>query len=278
MPSLRRQRDPEGRMSLGDHLRELRNRITISAIAILIGGIVGWIYYDQIINALTKPLRDLQKGREGVVNINFAGMTDAFALQLTTSLFVGLIIASPIWLFQIWGFIVPGLTKKEKLVARLFVVAAVPLFLAGCLFAFIMVPKAVAVLLGFTPQGAYNLQDGSQYLNFVLKFIVAFGCAFLLPVFLVALNLVGVISAQAMLKGWRPAVMIILVFAAIMTPTPDAYTMLFLASPIVLLYFASFVFAFLLDRRKEEHKPDRLDVPTTRRPPCSVRVCPVVSS
>src|SRR4051794_4597401 len=261
MPSLRRQRDPEGRMSLGDHLRELRNRITISAIAILIGGIVGWIYYNQVINALTKPLRELQRGREGVVNINFAGMTDAFALQLTTSLFVGVIIASPVWLFQIWGFIVPGLTKKEKLVARLFVVAAVPLFLAGCLFAFIMVPKAVAVLLGFTPQGAYNLQDGSQYLNFVLRFIVAFGCAFLLPVFLVALNLVGVISAKAMLKGWRPAVMIILVFAAIMTPTPDAYTMLFLASPMVLLYFASVGVAFLLDRRKEEHKPDWLDVP-----------------
>src|SRR6478736_6449172 len=192
MPSLRRQRDPEGRMSLGDHLRELRNRITISAIAIIIGGVLGWIYYDQVINALTKPLRDLQVGREGVVNINFAGMTDAFALQLTTSLFVGLILASPVWLFQIWGFIVPGLTKKEKLLARLFVV---------------------------------------------------------------------VLRAQAMLKGWRPAVMIILVFAAIMTPTPDAYTMLFLASPMVLLYFASVGIAFLLDRRKQEHKPDWLDVP-----------------
>src|SRR6478736_1034847 len=214
MPSLRRQRDPEGRMSLGDHLRELRNRITISAIAIVIGGVVGWIYYDRVINALTKPLRDLQVGREGVVNINFAGMTDAFALQLTTSLFVGLILASPVWLFQIWGFIVPGLTKKEKLIARLFVVAAVPLFLAGCFFAFIMV-----------------------------------------------LNVVGVLPAQAMLKGWRPAVMIILVFAAIMTPTPDAYTMLFLASPMVLLYFASVGIAFLLDRRKQEHKPDWLDVP-----------------
>src|SRR6478672_6647504 len=255
MPSLRRQRDPEGRMSLGDHLRELRNRITISAIAIVIGGVVGWIYYDRVINALTKPLRDLQVGREGVVNINFAGMTDAFALQLTTSLFVGLIIASPIW-----GFIVPGLTKKEKLVARLFVVAAVPLFLAGCFFAFVMVPKAVAVLLGFTPQGAYNLQDGSQYLNFVLKFIVAFGCAFLLPVFLVALNLVGILPARAMLRSWRPAVMIIFVFAAIMTPTPDAYTMIFLASPMIALYFASIGVAFLLDRRKEETKPDWLDV------------------
>jgi sec-independent protein translocase protein TatC len=254
-------------MSLGDHLRELRNRITISAVAILIGAIVGWVYYNRIIAALTKPLTDLDRQRDGVVNINFANMTDAFALQLTTALFVGMILASPIWLFQIWAFIVPGLTKKEKLVSRLFVVAAVPLFLAGCFFAFIMVPKAVAVLLGFTPSGAYNLQDGSQYLNFVLKFIVAFGCAFLLPVFLVALNLVGVLSAKAMLRGWRPAVMVILVFAAIMTPTPDAYTMLFLASPMVLLYFASVGLAFLFDRRKVEHQPDWLDVPDDRPSP-----------
>jgi sec-independent protein translocase protein TatC len=249
-------------MSLGDHLRELRNRLTIAGIAILLGAIVGWIYYNQVIDALTKPLKDLQATRTGggVVDINFAGMTDAFALQLTTSIFVGVLIASPVWLFQLWGFIVPGLTKKEKLIARLFVVAAVPLFLAGCFFAFIMVPKAVAVLLGFTPQGAYNLQDGSQYLNFVLKFIVAFGCAFLLPVFLIALNLVGILPASAMLKSWRPAVMVIFVFAAVMTPTPDAYTMLFLATPMIVLYFASVGLAFVFDRRKEDTKPAWLDV------------------
>jgi sec-independent protein translocase protein TatC len=260
MPSLLRKRNPEGRMSLGDHLRELRNRLVISATAIVVGGVVGWIYYERVIDALTKPLKDLAAERHSVVNINFAGMTDAFALQLTTSLFVGLILASPVWLMQIWGFIVPGLTKKERLVARLFVVAAVPLFLTGCFFAFVMVPKAVAVLLGFTPEGAYNLQDGSQYLNFVLKFIVAFGCAFLLPVFLVALNLVGVLPARTMLKGWRPAVMIIFVFAAVMTPTPDAYTMLFLATPMIALYFASVGLAFLFDRRKEADRPDWLEV------------------
>ncbi len=248
-------------MSLGDHLRELRNRITIAGVAILVGAVVGWIYYDQVIDALTRPLKELQASRtDGVVNINFGGMTDAFALQLTTSLFVGVLLASPIWLFQIWGFIVPGLTKREKLIARLFVVAAVPLFLAGCFFAFIMVPKAVAVLLGFTPEGAYNLQDGSQYLNFVLKFIVAFGGAFLLPVFLVALNLVGVLPARVMLGSWRPAIMIIFVFAAIMTPTPDAYTMLFLATPMIVLYFASVGLAFVFDRRREQTKPDWLDV------------------
>ncbi|MEO7130984.1 MAG: twin-arginine translocase subunit TatC [Dermatophilaceae bacterium] len=262
MPTLFRKRNPEGRMALADHLRELRNRVTIAGTAILVASIVGWVNYQRVIDALTKPLVELNKTRNGgVVNINFAGMTDAFALQLTASLFVGLIIASPIWLWQIWGFVVPGLTKKEKRVTRLFVVAAVPLFLTGCFFAFIMVPKAVAVLLGFTPQGAYNLQDGSQYLNFVLKFILAFGCAFLLPVFLVAFNLVGILPARTMLKGWRPAVMIIFVFAAVMTPTPDAYTMLFLATPMIALFFASIGVAYLFDRRKKANEPDWLEIP-----------------
>ncbi len=265
--ALLRKRDTDGRMALGDHLRELRNRLTISAVAIVAAGIVGWIYYDWVIEQLTKPLTALNVGRDGVVNINFSGMTDAFALQLTVSLFVGLIISSPVWLLQVWGFIVPGLTKKEKMVARLFTVAAVPLFVSGCYFAFIMVPKAVTVLLGFTPDGAYNLQDGSQYLNFVLKFIIAFGVAFLLPVFLIALNLVGVLPAQVMLKGWRPAVMIIFVFAAIMTPTPDAYTMLFLASPMIALYFASVGIAFLFDRRKKDNEPDWMSVPDDEASP-----------
>lgn len=261
--SLFRKRNPDGRMALADHLRELRNRVTIAGVAILVAAVVGWVNYERVIDALTKPLVELNNARAGggVVNINFAGMTDAFALQLTVSLFVGLIIAAPIWLWQIWGFVVPGLTKKEKRVTRLFVLAAVPLFLAGCYFAFIMVPKAVAVLLGFTPEGAYNLQDGSQYLNFVLKFIIAFGFAFLLPVFLVAFNIVGILPARAMLKAWRPAVMVIFVFAAIMTPTPDAYTMLFLALPMIVLYFASVGVAFLFDRRKRASEPDWLGVP-----------------
>ena len=268
--ALLRKRNPDGRMALADHLRELRNRVTIAGLAILATAIVGWLNYQRVIDALTKPLSDLNKARSGtsgVISINFGGMTDPFALQLTVSLFVGLIISSPIWLWQIWGFVVPGLTKKEKRVTRLFAVAAVPLFLIGCYFAFIMVPKAVGVLLGFTPEGAYNLQDGSQYLNFVLKFILAFGCAFLLPVFLVAFNLVGLLPARAMLKGWRPAIMVIFVFAAVMTPTPDAYTMLFMASPMIALYFASVGVAFLFDRRKKANDPDWLSVPDDEASP-----------
>ncbi|MEO6999141.1 MAG: twin-arginine translocase subunit TatC [Terracoccus sp.] len=249
-------------MSLGDHLRELRNRLTIAAVAILIGGVVGWIYYERILHALTQPLYDIAAQRHsGVVNINFSGMTDAFSIQINVSLFVGLLLASPVWLMQIWGFIVPGLTKKEKRVARLFIVAAVPLFIAGCAVAFFIVPRAVAVLLSFTPPGAYNLQQATDYLNFILKFIVAFGLAFLLPVFMVALNLVNVLSAKSMMRAWRPSVMVIFVFAAVMTPTPDPWSMLVLAAPMVLLYFSAVGVCTLLDRRKAKETPDWLDVP-----------------
>lgn len=249
-------------MALADHLRELRRRVTIAGIAILAGAVVGWLNYDRVLTALTRPLIELATQRHGgVVNINFSGMTDAFAIQVTVSLFVGLLLSSPVWLLQIWGFIVPGLTKREKRVARLFIVAAVPLFLAGCALAFTMVPKAVGVLLGFTPEGAYNLQQASDYLNFILKFILAFGLAFLLPVFLVALNLAHVLPGRSMLRAWRPAVMVIFVFAAVMTPTPDPWTMLFLAAPMIALFFGAVGICVLLDRRRAAEAPDWMHVP-----------------
>lgn len=260
MPSLLRKRNPEGRMALADHLRELRNRVTVAGLAILAGAVVGWVNYERVLGALTKPLSDIAS-RQRFVTINMAGLTDPLAVQLTVSVFIGLVLASPIWLLQVWGFIVPGLTKKEKRVTRLFAVAAVPLFLAGCALAYVMLPKAVAVLLGFTPEQAVNIQDASAYLTFVIKFIVAFGLAFLLPVFLVAFNIVGILPGRSMLRAWRPAIMVIFVFAAVMTPTPDAYTMFVLATPMVLLYFAAVGISLLLDRRKQDHEPDWMHVP-----------------
>lgn len=266
MPRLLRKRDVEGRMSLADHLRELRNRVLIAAAAIIVAGVLGWVFYDNVIEALTRPITALNNerrkaGNGGLLNINFGGLTDPIAIRLTVSLFVGLIISSPVWLWQVWGFIVPGLTKKEKRIARLFIVAAAPLFIAGCALAFLMLPKGVSVLLSFTPDSAANLQDAAGYLNFVLKFIVAFGCSFLLPVFLIALNLIGILPGRVMLKAWRPAVMIIFVFAAIMTPTIDAYTMFVLAVPMIALFFAAVGVAFLFDRRKAKNDPDWIGVP-----------------
>jgi sec-independent protein translocase protein TatC len=194
--------------------------------------VIGWIEYDRLLAALMAPLKTAAAQRHGQVNLSFAGITQPFTIQLQVAIFVGVILASPVWLYQVWGFIVPGLTKKEKRTSLAFIGAAVPLFLLGCLFASFAVPRAIEVLLGFTPQGAVNLPDAALYLTFVMRFILAFGLAFLLPVFLVGLNVAHILLARIMLKGWRVAVMLIFVFSAMMTPTPDAWTMLALAFPV----------------------------------------------
>jgi sec-independent protein translocase protein TatC len=206
-------------------------------------------------------MRQVAAERHGLVNINFGGITQPFTVQLQVALFVGVIVASPVWLFQVWGFIVPGLTKREKRTSMSFIAAAVPLFLLGCFLATFAVKNAVEVLLGFTPAGAANLPDAALYLNFVTRFILAFGLAFLLPVFLVGLNVAHVLPARVMLKGWRIAVILIFVFAAVMTPTPDAWTMLALAFPMVGLFYAAVGVATLLDRRRTRRQPEWTKVP-----------------
>jgi sec-independent protein translocase protein TatC len=256
MAALRHKRKTDGRMSLGDHLRELRRRLVIAALAIAVGSVFGWLEYDRLFNAIMAPLRQVAAERHGLVNINFGGITQPFTVQLQVALFVGVIVASPVWLFQVWGFIVPGLTKREKRTSIAFIGAAVPLFLLGCFLATLAVPRAVEVLLGFTPQGAVNLPDAALYLTFVTRFILAFGLAFLLPVFLVGLNAAHVLPARIMLKGWRIAVILIFVFAAMMTPTPDAWTMLALAFPMVALFYAAVGIATLLDRRRTRREPE----------------------
>ncbi|HEY8621086.1 MAG TPA: twin-arginine translocase subunit TatC [Dermatophilaceae bacterium] len=271
MATLRRKRSPDGRMSLGDHLRELRRRFVIAAAAIVVGSVVGWVEYDRLFNAIMAPLRKLaaERGglRGGLVNINFGGITQPFTVQLQVALFVGVILASPVWLYQVWGFIVPGLTKREKRTAMAFVGAAAPLFLAGCFLATRVVPNAVEILIGFTPKGAANLPDAALYLTFVTRFILAFGLAFLLPVFLVGLNVAHILPARVMLKGWRVAVLLIFVFAAMMTPTPDAWTMLVLALPMVGLFYAAVGVSMLLDRRRARREPEWLKVPDDEASP-----------
>lgn len=255
----RKQRDPEGRMSLGDHLRELRRRIIISALAIVVCAGVGWWKYDWIFEKLVGPIKLVAAERgASIATVNFTGMTDAFSILITVGLFVGVVISSPVWLFQVWAFIVPGLTTRERRTAMFFIGAAVPLFLAGCALGYLTLPKAATALLSFTPTDATNILPADTYLNFVLKFILAFGLAFLLPVFLIGLNAAGVLPARVMVRGWRPAVFLIFLFAAIMTPSPDPWSMLFLALPMVGLYFAAVGVAFVLDRRRARRDTVRM--------------------
>ena len=145
MALLRRKRDTDGRMSLGDHLRELRRRVVIAGSAIVLGSILGWLQYNWLFNQIMAPLRKVAAERHGLVNINFGGITQPFTVQLQVALFVGVIVASPVWLYQVWGFIVPGLTKREKRTTVGFIGSAVPLFLGGCFFATLAEGPVLAV-------------------------------------------------------------------------------------------------------------------------------------
>ncbi|CAN7441788.1 twin-arginine translocase subunit TatC [Knoellia sp. LjRoot47] len=248
-------------MSLGDHLREFRRRLFIAAAALIVCSVIGWYLFDTIYEHLTAPIANIaeQRGEGSLIDLNYAGLTAAFSQRLSLSIWAGTIMSAPMWLWQAWAFVVPGLTRKEKRLSLMFVAAIVPLFLGGCWFGYTTLPKAVEILLGFTPEGAANLPEASLYFAFVTRFILVFGIAFLFPVVLVALNVVGVLPAHVMIKGWRPAVVLIVVFAAIATPTPDPYTMLLLATPLIVLYFVAYGIARLIDRRRSQDRPDWLD-------------------
>lgn len=244
-------------MSLGDHFRELRNRVVIASLGVLVLSIVGWYVYADLIGLLIQPLKDVRdaSGRE-IVNINFgASITQPFSVQLKVSIFVGILLSSPIWIWQIWGFLMPGLTRKERRIALAYFFAAVPLFLAGAALAAWAIPRTVAILLSFTPEGAANLQDAMTYLNFVLYFILAFGLAFLMPVALVGLNQLKILPARVMIKGWRIALMVILIFAAFVTPDPSAWTMIALAVPVYILYWGAIGVSLILERRRAKKDP-----------------------
>ena len=245
-------------MSLGDHLRELRRRVLVCAVALVIGSVAGWFLFQTVYDHLTEPLLAIarKRGDERSIALNYAGLTAAFSQHLSIAIFVGCIVSSPVWLYQIWAFIVPGLTKKERRVSLAFIGATVPLFLAGCWFAYETLPKTVGLLISFTPQGAVNYPEASLYFSFVTRFIVVFGVSFVTPVFLVALNVIRVLPASAMRRTWRPAILIIFVFAAVATPTPDPFTMFLLAIPLSLLYGAALVVATILDRRRAKDRPD----------------------
>jgi sec-independent protein translocase protein TatC len=223
--------------------------------------VLGWIFYERVYDQLAAPFNEYKnQNPTSVISLNFGNATAAFSQQVSLSIFVGVLLSSPVWLYQLWAFIVPGLTKKERRISLAFLGAIVPLFLAGCGLAYYVLPKVLKVLYGFTPPGASNIQQVSEYFSFVTRFIVAFGAAFLLPVLLVALNAIGILSSRSMIKAWRPAVFGIFVLSAIATPTPDAFTMFLLAIPLCVLYFAAILVSRLIERRRRRSRPDWVDV------------------
>ncbi|NLW99255.1 MAG: twin-arginine translocase subunit TatC [Actinomycetales bacterium] len=245
-------------MTLAEHFREFRRRVIVSGASIAVVAIaIGIWFYWPIYWKLTEPWEQYKAANpDTLIVLNFGEATSALSQRISLSIWAGVILSSPIWLYQIWAFIVPGLTKKEKRWSLGFIAAMVPLFLTGVFVAYSVLPTALMVLYGFTPPGASNLQDNAKYFAFVTRLILVFGIGFLLPVFIVALNLVGVLPSRVILGSWRIATLLIMVFAAVATPTGDAYTMLLLGGPLLVLYLIAGVIARFIDRRRERDRPE----------------------
>jgi len=245
-------------MPLFEHLREFRRRIFRSAIVILLASIIGWYFYNPIITRLARPVCDLAKAQAvnathcGSLYIN--GVLGPLNLQIKVALLTGLILSAPLWLYQVWAFVAPGLHRKEKRNSILFILSATPFFAAGATLGYLILPVAIRVLFGFTPQSLTNLVKFDDYLDFVLRIILLFGLAFELPIFLVALNLIGFISGKAILRPWRIWIFGITLFTAAFTPTGDPMTMAFLAVPLCLFYFMAGGIALLVDRRRDKRR------------------------
>jgi sec-independent protein translocase protein TatC len=242
---------PDGRMALSDHLRELRARILKAALAIAVAFVVALFFFDPLFAIVNEPY---QKAREALGEdrtvATTSGAAGGFLLYLKLCGLAALIGASPVWLYQIWAFILPGLHSNEKKWTGIFAVIAGPLFLAGIALGYLTLPKGLELLIGFTPGDLTNLVEFNDYLTFFIRTMLGFGIAFEIPVFVVLLNLAGIVKGKS-LAAHRPWMIVgTFLFAAVITPSGDPFTMSFMAVPMVVLFLISEVIARLNDRRR----------------------------
>jgi sec-independent protein translocase protein TatC len=252
-------------MTLIEHLRELRSRLMKAVLAVVVVAIGAAFFYEEIFHFLTAPFDSVVRrlaAEEGVeATLAITTTAGGLTLALKISLITGIVLASPIWLYQLWAFIVPGLHANERRWTMLFVAVAGPLFMGGVAIGYYVLPKGLAILLVFTPLGVDNIIAVDNYLGFILRMLLVFGVAFEIPVFVVLLNLAGAVKGKQ-LGEHRPWIIIgTFVFAAVATPSTDPVSMLFLALPMTLLFFISEVIARVLDRRRvgTEGDYDRYD-------------------
>ncbi|MFD8731518.1 twin-arginine translocase subunit TatC [Streptomyces sp. NPDC059611] len=261
----KQENDDEGRMPLLDHLRELRNRLLKAVLAIVIAFIGAAFFHKEIFEFLMKPILDsvgCKNGMDTMVNgrpcaeMTTNGLLSPFTIALKVSLMSGVLLATPVWLYQLWAFVAPGLHQKEKRYSLGFVAAGVPLFAAGAYLAYAILPQTAEIMLGFTPANVTNLLPLDDFLDLITRMVIVFGLAFELPLLLVALNMTGVLSGSRMLRWWRGMIVGLTIFAAFATPGGEPISMLLLAGPLSLLYFIAVGFSLLNDKRRKRNSPD----------------------
>jgi sec-independent protein translocase protein TatC len=241
----------KGSMMLIEHVRELRKRLLRACLAILAGAVVGYLFASHIQTFITHPYCDFVRARNGGTGCGFntGSPLDQFTLNLKIGLYAGLVIAAPVWLYQLWAFIAPGLHRRERRYGYAFAAVATPLFAAGFALGFTLVSRSMQWFLGINASFTVTV-DLVGYFDFVTGVMVLFGVAFEFPLLVAMLNFAGLVSAKKLLGWWRVAIFLMFLFAALVTPTPDPFNMTILAVCMAVLYFAAVGVAFLNDRRR----------------------------
>ncbi len=238
-----------GDMPLADHLREARRRSIRAAVALTVAAVLGFAFSSEILDVLRAPIEQIAASRDA--SLNYDSVTGAFDLKLRVALVAGIVLSSPVWIFELFRFLAPGLTRREKRYAFGYAAAALVLFLGGCALGFAVFPHMVELLTAFADDGDSTILAAATYVDFVLKTIVTTGIAFVLPVAIVLLNSLGVLSARTIGRGWRFAVVGVAVFSALVTPAADVLSMFLVAVPMAGLFAAALGIAHLHDRRVE---------------------------
>lgn len=241
-------------MPLSEHLRELRSRLVKSMLAVAVGAVIAWVYYDPLFALIQHPLDPViaaGKAQGRVISLNFADITSPFMTRVKVSLMAGMIVAAPVWIYQLWRFVTPGLQRNERRWTIVFVAVTVPLFFLGVSLGYYVLPKGLQLLLlNFAPKDTNNLLTVDKYLSFFIRTIIVFGVSFLVPVFIVALNFIGILSASVLQRSWRWIVFGTFVFAAVATPSQDPASMMALAMPMLVLIGLALLVCWLNDRRR----------------------------
>jgi sec-independent protein translocase protein TatC len=254
----KRRENPDGRMPLMEHLRELRNRVVKIAVAVIAGAIVSWAFYNRIWSFMQRPYcQAVTFCKQNVPghSLIYNGVTDGFYLHLKISIIAGFILTSPIWLYQLWAFVAPGLYSREKRWTYAFLSTAVPLFGLGCFFAYLAMSRGLSFFLSMSG-GLTNLFTADSYLGYWVAIIIGFGLCFEVPLFLVILNLARVVTHERFRKWRRVILFLVFVFAGIASPSPDPLTMLLLGGVVAVLVEVAEVLIYFNDKRYARNHPD----------------------
>jgi sec-independent protein translocase protein TatC len=257
----KRRQNPEGRMPLMDHLRELRNRLIKAAVILVLGMIVALIFSNQTWRLVTRPFCEaVINGQTGCKQVGdqlvISGVFDPFFLRVKIAFFIALIATSPVWLYQLWAFIAPGLYAREKKWAYLFTGTAVPLFVGGAVLAYLVMDRGLHYLLSLAPHGTLVLPSVDTYLSYFIGMLAGFGLAFELPLIIIMLNMAGILTHERFRKWRKLMIFGVFVIAGMVNPSPDPWTMLLLGGLCVVLVEIAELFVYFNDKRRARLHPD----------------------